>query len=294
MRSFGRHATRTAATAVAALTLTFCGGGKNGGAPTQPVVVASPTPTPAPTYQPLSATCARLPLGSAKYTCRDETPSFMAEVNDAIDTLKAQHPEYFNAAGDRIVNTGAYYVGIIKLLDQKNICAAFDGEEMAVKNSADFSDQYKLQTSWNAINRKYIGTCYPAVFPLAADNPPPSPAGCPLGPSLEVACANPPPQFDGDVEAALDQVMAQKPQLFDFNQHPAGNPEWPLIVDMPGYVDAVIAALAAKGYCGKYDGEEIQIKRTNDFTEHYDINYADRYVRRGAGAYRGACYPAAF
>ena len=36
------------------------------------------------------------------------------------------------------------------------------------------------------------------------------------------------------------------------------------------------------------------MKRTNDFSEHYDINYKDEYVRRGNGSYRGACYPAAF
>ena len=56
----------------------------------------------------------------------------------------------------------------------------------------------------------------------------------------------------------------------------------------------MIDVLAGKGYCGKFDGEEIQIKHSNDFTEHYDINYADKYIRRGFGIFRGSCYPAAF
>ncbi|HXY38605.1 MAG TPA: hypothetical protein VEQ10_03000 [Vicinamibacteria bacterium] len=295
MRLLGSDARRTAAITAAALSMTFCGGGGKGGSPTQPVAIATPTPTPtpAPSFQPLSATCARLPLGSAKYTCRDETASFMTEVNDAIDTLRAQHPEYFNAAGDHITNAGAYYVGVIRLLDKQNICAAFDGEELAVKNSPDFSDQYKIQTSSNLISRRYIGTCYPAVFPLTRDNPPASPPGCKLAPSTEITCGDLPAQFDGDVDKAIGQVLAQKPELFDFSNTAKGT-DWPAIKDFMGYHNAVIAVLDSYGYCAKFDGEEVPVKRTNDFTEHYKINLADKYVRRGSNDYRGTCYPAAF
>ena len=56
----------------------------------------------------------------------------------------------------------------------------------------------------------------------------------------------------------------------------------------------MIAALAGRGYCAVFDGEEIRVKRTNEFSEHFDINYADQYVRRGPGSYRSSCYPAAF
>ena len=63
---------------------------------------------------------------------------------------------------------------------------------------------------------------------------------------------------------------------------------------MAAYHAALVQALSGKGYCAKFDGEEIQLKRSNEFTEHYDVNYADKYIRRGPGAYRGSCYPAAF
>jgi hypothetical protein len=254
-------------------------------------VIPSPTPPVPLAPIPVSSSCERLPLGSEKYTCRDETPSFMVEVNDAIDELMRVHPEYFN--GDTVRNLGGYYVGIIKILDGKNICAAFDGEELAVKNSNDWSDQYKLMTSWGQVRRFYVGTCYPALFPLSRSQPPPSPAGCNLPPSSEIACGKPDPQFIDDVERAIDQVIAQQPALFNFADHAPGT-DWPAVVDMAAYENAVIAALAGKSYCGKFDGEEIQIKRTNEFTEHYDINYADKYIRRGQGIFRGSCYPAAF
>ena len=88
-------------------------------------------------------------------------------------------------------------------------------------------------------------------------------------------------------------MLKQKPELFDFGQTAAGT-DWPVVKDMPAYHLAVVNALAPKGYCGVFDGEEIQLKRSNELSEHYDVNYADRYVRRGAGIYRTSCYPAAF
>jgi hypothetical protein len=33
---------------------------------------------------------------------------------------------------------------------------------------------------------------------------------------------------------------------------------------------------------------------SNEFSEHYDVNYQDKYVRRGDGSFRGSCHPAAF
>jgi len=36
------------------------------------------------------------------------------------------------------------------------------------------------------------------------------------------------------------------------------------------------------------------VKRTNEFSESFDINYQDKYVRAGPGIYQSACYPAQF
>jgi hypothetical protein len=291
MRFFATRIRGIAVLALAALTLGTCGGGK-GDAPTQPVVPTPPPPVAGPTPEPpLSASCERLPLGSEKAACRAEGSSFLGDVIDAIDVLKGERPEYFR--GDTVVNLGGYYVGLIRILDRKGLCASYDGEELAVKSTNDFSEQHKVLTSWNEVRRAYLLTCYPAVFPLARSNPAPSPAGCTLPPSAEIACGRPPPQFLDDVEATLDQVMEQKPELFDFDQRAPGT-DWPLVRDLPAYHLAVVDALAGKGYCGKFDGEEIQLKRANELSEHYDVNYADRYVRRGPGSFRSSCYPAAF
>ena len=58
---------------------------------------------------------------------------------------------------------------------------------------------------------------------------------------------------------------------------------------------AVGAILTGMGYCARFDGEEIALKKgSNASSEQYDVNYQDRYIRTGDGIYRASCYPAAF
>ena len=77
------------------------------------------------------------------------------------------------------------------------------------------------------------------------------------------------------MEGAISQVISTRPDLFDASKTAPGT-DWPTIKDFAGYHAAVIDVLSRKGYCGKFDGEEIQLKRSNEFTEHYDINFSDQ------------------
>ena len=149
-----------------ALALAACGGKRDGGSPTVPPVAASPMPAAPAVEPPLSASCERLPLGSADYKCRDEAANFHAEVVDAIATLQAEHPEYFK--GNIVVNEAAYYVGLIRLLDRKNLCATFDGEELAVKSTNEYSDQYKVLTSCGRDQAHLHGNLLPGGVPARA------------------------------------------------------------------------------------------------------------------------------
>ena len=59
------------------------------------------------------------------------------------------------------------------------------------------------------------------------------------------------------------------------------------------YHEATVAGLRERGFCAFFDGEEVAAKRSNDFSEQYDI------VRTPAAggyyvmlAYMGTCRPA--
>jgi hypothetical protein len=282
-----------------------CGGKDKPGTPvgvtSPPPVVATPTPTPQATPDTLFS-CA-LGDGSASSSCRRESPSFLNEVNTAIDQLVQQQPQIFDLneelgqGGFRVLSPGQYYVGVMRNLQHMGFCANFDGEEMQVKNTNEFNDQYHIMTSGGTIRRgdsSYRATCYPASFPVGGNGLPGQRADCSLPPSREIACGREDTtNYLGDVELSITQLAQQHPELFNFNDNQSGT-DWFKVVDVQGYIDGMIAQMRAKGYCAMWDGEELVAKKENRFTEHFDVLTGDNHIRRGQGSYRVTCYPAAF
>jgi hypothetical protein len=43
-----------------------------------------------------------------------------------------------------------------------------------------------------------------------------------------------------------------------------------------------------------WDGEELAVKKTNDFSDQYDILTFENFIRRDHGSYRATCTPAWF
>ena len=131
----------------------------------------------------------------------------------------------------------------------------------------------------------------PTVSPSAA--PTPAANSCPLGNgTLDSQCDRRNNELWEQVEGAIDRVIAKRPGLFNLNDHPSDGVY--RVLDDAGYHAAVISELAAVGFCGEYDGNTIQVKNTNNFSEEYDILTGDGFIRRGSGAYRNTCTPAAF
>jgi hypothetical protein len=161
-----------------------------------------------------------------------------------------------------------------------------------VARTSNLNDQYDVLTATGQVRRYFVGTCWPPVIPVRRRGGVPPPAACSLPSSVEITCGNRESRFLDKMLAAIDQVEKDKPELFDFNDR--SQQGWPRVNDMQAYYRAIIEIFSAQGFCGRFDGEEIAVKQTNEFTEHFDVNYQDKYVRRGPGIYRGACYPAAF
>ncbi len=133
----------------------------------------------------------------------------------------------------------------------------------------------------------------PSAAPTAA--PPPSPslpgaASCsrlPLG-TLNTDCARSGPSFDAQMNAAVEQVVRDRPEAFE--PHPLG-----LRVVSPGkLLVGVIENLDRMGICADFDGEEIQVKNNNAFNDQYHLITSNFILRRGESSYRATCSPASF
>jgi hypothetical protein len=269
---------------------------------TQPPATTPPTTLPAPPRLG-SLSCDRIGEGKNQERCSKESPSFFAEVDRSIDEIVHEQPHIFNLSESigsgsyKVKSTGQFLVAMIDKMDKKNLCAAFDGEELQVKNSNAFNDQYHLITSNGYLRRgdsSYRATCYPATFPMFQPLPG-QVAGCSLPPSREITCGREEEniRFLHVVDAAIDKVGQTHPEVFDKNNVQAGT-NWWKIVDHDKYVVHMIEALKPSGLCAFFDGEELQVKNSNKSAELFDITTAASYVRRGEGSYRSTCYPASF
>jgi hypothetical protein len=146
------------------------------------VIIAVPTPTPAPapepapsaTPPPATQTC-RLPPGNGSgNNCPRQEPSYLKEVESAIDQLVRDEPGLFDLKRARgcsecyFVKDPTRYVNrMAELMPQRGLCGFYDGEELGVKGSNAFNDQYDILTADMFIRRQggsYRSTCYPAWF----------------------------------------------------------------------------------------------------------------------------------
>jgi hypothetical protein len=292
-----------AVAAVSLVTLSACGGGSNNNVTnnppvtTTPAVIAPPTTT-LPPFDPIpgAGSCASLGAGR-EGNCRRDSPNFMGDVDAVLDELVRERPALFENTGSglRVVSTGQFYVAFLQKLDRRGICAHFDGEEVGLKNSDAFNDQFHMITSDLILRRgesSYRATCFPASFPGAARGYPPK-NGCALPHSIEVTCGREKATHLAAVDEAINQVVREHPEVFDLaGRQPAEG--WYRIVNTTAYDNYVVEALKARGYCSRHDGEELVVKRENTFSEHFDISTSEGNVRRGEGSYRSTCYPAAF
>lgn len=144
--------------------------------PAPPPPAGAPAPPPgAPAPPPAGAQSCNLPPGNGSGNdCPRQSPSFLPDVESALTQFVQEEPWVFNlnqtqGCGTcyKVVDVQRYVTHMPELMGQRGLCAMYDGEELAVKNTNSFNDQYDILTSGMYIRRdqgSYRSTCYPAWF----------------------------------------------------------------------------------------------------------------------------------
>lgn len=174
-----------AAFALAGVALASSGCGGSGRSPAAPVTAIVPTPAPTPTPPPpipgYSATCSAVGYGKGDVACDSGVEStFLADVEDAIDTLVSTRREIFDFrspaadGGIRVVDRDAYYQGVVDILGTKGLCAApsFGPVTLLVKRTNEFSEAFVILSPRDSVRKGpsvFATRCTPAEFPLIAE-----------------------------------------------------------------------------------------------------------------------------
>jgi hypothetical protein len=158
-----------AAAVFAAGSLVGCGNSTP--APTTPVPVTTPpvVTTPAPVADP-RAYGHICPYGSGngpQFPCPHTQGTLNVQVNRALDQVLQERPELFNFNSDIpiVLDHDAYIKAVVQRLNTMDgVCAINDGEEIGVKNTNAFNEQWNIWYSKGLVRRTYVTTCSPAAF----------------------------------------------------------------------------------------------------------------------------------
>ncbi len=138
----------------------------------EPTPTPGPTPTPSPTPTP-GPSCNLPASNPSSPVCTDDPNHLLAYVEAAITATTEQHPELFDFNDKKcedcykVLDIDGYIAEVQRQLSGLGVCSDWDGEEIAAKNSNDFSEQYDILLSSGHIRRgtgSYRGVCRPAIF----------------------------------------------------------------------------------------------------------------------------------
>jgi hypothetical protein len=150
------------------------------------------------------------------------------------------------------------------------------------------------------------GGAAPSTSSKAPAAPAPTPSDgtvsqtCRIGVGTATAvCAKQSSRLTDEVIVAMDQLLRQKPQLFDRSDaSPSGSDNY-RVLDKDAFLGGLIANLQGAGLCAQrdpddYNYEQIQVKSENGFSENFDVLLGVGYMWHNGASYRATCVPASF
>jgi hypothetical protein len=148
-----------------------CGGSDPTPGPTPVTTPVTVAPAPSPT--PAAFRCPLPDMPRLNIQCPRPAPTLSREVDAAIARTVAEHPELFDKNQDKgggsfkVLDRARYHEEVVKNLHAQNVCAIIELEEIAVKTTNAFNEQYNIWVSDGFIRQgrgAHITTCFPATF----------------------------------------------------------------------------------------------------------------------------------
>jgi hypothetical protein len=160
----GRLCVGVVAVVLGGTVLTACGGSSSPSSPVTPPTPAPASPTPAP---PVGFTCPLPASSNPSDYCPKLTAKMGDQVNTALDIVMAKRPELFNfnelnGGNPRVLDRQKYHEAVKSELEAMGICTLIEKEEIAIKNTNAYNEQWNIWTSDGYVRRKYVTTCIPA------------------------------------------------------------------------------------------------------------------------------------
>jgi hypothetical protein len=125
-------------------------------------------------------------------------------------------------------------------------------------------------------------------------------ASCSFGKGdINADCGEGRTQLLDEMEAAMDLLVKEKPQIFDLESEYAPGTRAYIVKDKEAYLNGLIVNLRAAGNCAERDPDDqsletIRAKNASDFSEEFDVLLSSGHMRRGNGMFRRTCSPSNF
>ena len=269
---------------------------------TQPAPAPSPTPTPPSGSGPQPKSCGTgAPTGGTSCGYRPD-PQLATVLTQSLDEVRSQK-DIFYPDRQTIRYIDKFRAALVTALDNRGICGIFDFGNGIADNiylrTADgrISEGYDVISGDGRGRVGYQNSCEPA-----GPGPDPKPTypsidgSCGLSGSANSFCVgqNFESAYAGDVRAALVELIAERPELFDTKDALNADLSYRL-TDTKAYVAAMVAKVRGKGYCAMEE-EELSVKKDNSMSENFDIvrTPGDRPDQYSLFVYKGRCHNAAF
>jgi hypothetical protein len=101
-------------------------------------------------------------------------------VNTALDAVLTKRPELFNfndmlGGNPKVLDRQKYHEAVKAELEKQGACTLIEKEELAIKITNEYNEQWNIWTSGGYVMRRYVTTCSPAWFRAG---PPRNEGGC--------------------------------------------------------------------------------------------------------------------